>query len=300
MGGGGNAAGLVTGREIMRDIVGREEVQRLIAEELQADQGPGDATTNALVDAGQRVVAVILTREDCVVSGTGVAAVAFRQLDSQLRVVVERKDGAWAQAGDVLLRVEGSARAILTAERTALNFMQRMCGIATLTKRFVDAVAPLPVNILDTRKTTPGLRVMEKYAVVCGGGQNHRFGLYDKIMIKDNHRRFWSGGKSLASAIGAARAHHPDLPIEIEVESPDELRDALRGHPDEVLLDNMSLEMMRACVALCKGKCLTEASGGITLENVRAVAETGVDAISLGCLTHAFRSVDLSLEMESL
>jgi len=284
----------------MRDIADREEVQRLIVAELQADQGPGDATTHALVDAGQRVGATILTREACVVSGVGIAAAVFRTLDAQVRTNVVHKDGASVQAGDVLLRLEGSARAILTAERTALNFMQRMCGIATLTQQFVAAVAPLPVNILDTRKTTPGLRLMEKYAVVCGGGQNHRFGLYDKIMIKDNHRRFWSGGKGLAEAIQAARAEHPDLPIEIEVESLEELEDALRGHPDEVLLDNMSLELMRSCVALCKGKCLTEASGGVTLANVRAVAETGVDAISLGCLTHAFRSVDLSLEMEGL
>ncbi len=284
----------------MRDIAGREDVLRLIAEELQADQGPGDATTNALVDTARRASAVIQTREDCVVSGGGIAAAAFQQLDSHMLVDVVRKDGERAAAGNVILRLEGSARAILTAERTALNFMQRMCGIATMTKRFVDAVVPLPVKILDTRKTTPGLRVIEKYAVACGGGQNHRFGLYDKIMIKDNHRRFWVGGKTLAEAIETARDDHPDLPIEVEVESLEELRDALRAHPDEVLLDNMSEDMMGACVALCKGTCLTEASGGITLDNVRAVAATGVDAISLGCLTHAFRSIDLTLEMESL
>ncbi len=284
----------------MRDIAGREDVLRLIAEELQADQGPGDATTNALVDTARRASAVIQTREDCVVSGGGVAAAAFQKLDSHMLVDVVRKDGEQAVAGDAILRLVGSARAILTAERTALNFMQRMCGIATLTKRFVNAVAPLPVKILDTRKTTPSLRVLEKYAVACGGGQNHRFGLYDKIMIKDNHRRFWTGGKTLAEAIQTARGDHPDLPIEVEVESLEELRDALRAHPDEVLLDNMSEDTMRACVALCKGACLTEASGGITLDNVRAVAETGVDAISLGCLTHAFRSIDLTLEMESL
>ncbi len=284
----------------MRDISEREEVQRLLALELQADQGPSDATTNALVDADRKASAVILTREPCVVSGTWIAAAAFRLLDSQMDIAILAGDGSFVQAGAALLRVEGSARAILTAERTALNFMQRMCGIATLTRQFVDAVAPLPVKILDTRKTTPGLRVIEKYAVACGGGTNHRFGLYDKIMIKDNHRRFWSGGKSLADAIVAARSKHPDLPVEVEVESLEELLDALRGNPDEVLLDNMSTDLMRQCVDLCKGKCFTEASGGITLANVRSVAETGVDAISLGCLTHAFRSVDLTLEMESL
>ncbi|MFU8781014.1 MAG: carboxylating nicotinate-nucleotide diphosphorylase [Kiritimatiellia bacterium] len=285
---------------MMRDIAGREDVQQLIARELQADQGPGDATTLSLVDAGQRVTAMIQTRENCIVSGVGLAVEAFRVLDSQMKATILGSDGEQASAGDVLVRLEGSARAILTAERTALNLMQRMCGIATLTRQFVDAVAPLPVRILDTRKTTPGLRVVEKYAVTCGGGQNHRFGLYDKIMIKDNHRRFWQGGQGLGAAVLAARAAHPDLPVEIEVESRAELVDALTGNPDEILLDNMPLELMRECAALCKGRCVTEASGGITLENVRAVAETGVDAISLGCLTHAYRSVDLTLEMELL
>ena len=284
----------------MRDIAGREDVQRLVAEELHADEGPGDVTTNSLIDAGQRVSACIQTRETCVVAGVGIAVFAFRKLDPGMHVVILCKDGELATAGDMLLRLEGSARAILTAERTALNFLQRMCGIATLTKRFVDAVSPLPVTILDTRKTTPGLRIVEKYAVACGGGRNHRFGLYDKIMIKDNHRRFWTAGKTLAEAIWAAREDNPDLPIEVEVESLEELQDALRAQPDEVLLDNMPENLMRACVALCRGKCLVEASGGITLENVRTVAETGVDAISLGCLTHAFRSIDLTLEMESL
>ncbi len=284
----------------MRKIAERDDVQHLIVLELQADLGPGDATTDALVDAEQRVSAIILTREACVVSGIGVAVTAFKHLDSDMHVVAVQKDGALAQAGDVLLQLKGSARAILSAERTALNFMQRMSGIASLTKRFVDAVSPLPVKILDTRKTTPGLRLIEKYAVACGGGQNHRFGLYDKVMIKDNHRRFWTGGKTLADAIRAAREAYPDLPIEVEVENMEELRDALRAQPDEVLLDNMPEDLMRSCVALCKGICLTEASGGITLDNVRAVAETGVDAISLGCLTHAFRSIDLTLEMEAL
>jgi nicotinate-nucleotide pyrophosphorylase (carboxylating) len=282
----------------MRDIVAREDVQGIVAAELAVDQGPGDATTLAMVAAGQQVEAVIQTREDCVVAGAGVAVFAFRKLDPAMRVDIIRADGDKAARGDVLLRLRGSARAMLTAERTALNFMQRMCGIATLTGRFVDAVAPLPVLILDTRKTTPGLRVFEKYAVVCGGGTNHRFGLYDKIMIKDNHRRFWEGGKGLAAAVRAAREQYPDLPIEIEVESRDELLDALQGQPDEVLLDNMSLDAMRECVQLCKGRCRTEASGGITLATVRAVAETGVDAISLGCLTHSVRSIDLTLEME--
>ncbi len=284
----------------MRDIVEREDVRRMIAAELAVDQGLGDATTLAMVGEGQQVAAVIQTREDCRVAGTSVAAFAFRHLDPAMQVEVVCADGQQAVSGDAIMRLHGSARAIVTAERTALNFMQRMCGIATLTRRFVDAVSPLPVQILDTRKTTPGLRIFEKYAVVCGGGTNHRFGLYDKIMIKDNHRRFWEAGKGLGAAVRVAREQYPDIPIEIEVENRDALLDALQGCPDEVLLDNMSLDAMRECVKLCEGCCRTEASGGITLDTVRAVAETGVNAISLGCLTHSVRSVDLTLEMEFL
>jgi nicotinate-nucleotide pyrophosphorylase (carboxylating) len=176
--------------------------------------------------------------------------------------------------------------------------MQRMCGIATLTRQFVEATRSFGTLILDTRKTTPNLRLFEKYAVVCGGGTNHRFGLFDRVLIKDNHRRLWQGGDPdrLDLAVAAARRAFPQLEVEVEVENVAECRSALRGQPEWIMLDNMDCLMMGACVALCKGISKTEASGGITLERAREVAATGVDAISLGCLTHSARAVDLSLE----
>jgi nicotinate-nucleotide pyrophosphorylase (carboxylating) len=195
----------------------------------------------------------------------------------------------------------GPARAILVAERTALNFMQRMCGVATMTRSFARLVADLGTLVLDTRKTTPGLRFLEKYAVLCGGGANHRLGLYDRILMKDNHRALWRGadGSRLDLAVAEARRRHPDLQVEIEVESIDELECALLGLPDWIMLDNMDCDTMRRAVAINAGRARLEASGGITAANIRAVAETGVDAVSLGCLTHSVRSIDLSLEWDS-
>ena len=192
----------------------------------------------------------------------------------------------------------GKARSILAAERTALNFMQRMCATATLTKAFVDAVKRYGTLILDTRKTTPGLRVFEKYAVTCGGGENHRMGMYDRVLMKDNHRRLWRGGNpdELDQAVAAARRRFPKLAVEVEVETRRECASALKAKPEWIMLDNMGLADMRACVKMCKGICKTEASGGITLARAKAVAATGVTAISLGCLTHSAGSVDLSLE----
>jgi nicotinate-nucleotide pyrophosphorylase (carboxylating) len=196
------------------------------------------------------------------------------------------------------MTVEGPVRGILTAERTALNFLQRMSGIATLTRRFVERAGP-SVAILDTRKTTPTLRVLEKYAVLCGGGQNHRFGLYDRCLIKDNHRRLWrkGGAARLDQAVREARRRFPDREVEVEVENEAELRSALKAGPEWVLLDNMTPAQMKRCVRICDGRVLIEASGGITLKNVAQVAATGVDAISLGCLTHSAPAADLSLEI---
>jgi len=222
----------------------------------------------------------------------------FELVDPELKVEIVVPDGCDVVKGGTVLTVRGRAASILVAERTALNFMQRMCGIASLTARFVEAVREYGTMILDTRKTTPNLRVFEKYAVLCGGGTNHRFGLYDRILMKDNHRRLWKGGDPdrLDLAVEAARKAYPDLEIEIEVESVEECKSALRARPEWIMLDNMDCETMRTCVALCKGIALTEASGGITLDRAREVAATGVDAISLGCLTHSAGSVDLSLE----
>ena len=201
-------------------------------------------------------------------------------------------------AKEPILSFRGKARSILAAERTALNFMQRMCATATLARKFVDATKRYGTLILDTRKTTPGLRVFEKYAVLCGGGTNHRLGMYDRVLMKDNHRRLWKGGNpdELDQAVIAARKKFPKLAVEVEVESLRECASALKAKPEWIMLDNMSCADMKKCVKMCKGISKTEASGGITLERAKEVAATGVTAISLGCLTHSAGSVDLSLE----
>jgi len=274
-----------------------EAIRRALAEDI----GTGDATTLALVPESARVHARIVAREACTVAGGPVARLVFDQLAGPaLTCQATAEDGASVAAGATLLTLDGPARAVLTGERTALNFMQRMCGIATLTRRFVDAVRPHPVAILDTRKTTPGLRAFEKYAVRCGGGENHRMGLYDRIMIKDNHRELWGARDPdrLDEAVAAARRAYPELAVEVEVESEAELRSAMRARPEWILLDNMELGAMARCVAIVGGRSRVEASGGITLERAAAVAATGVDAISLGCLTHSAASVDLSLEID--
>lgn len=240
----------------------------------------------------------------CVVSGTTVARAALMETAKMMSVTGMKvdiliPDGHWANEGEKILEFRGDVHVILAAERTALNFMQRMCAIATLTRRFVDATKEFGTMILDTRKTTPGLRVFEKYAVLCGGGSNHRMGLYDRILMKDNHRRLWRGGNpdELDKAVLAAKKAFRKLDVEIEVESLEECASALRGGPEWIMLDNMSCENMAKCVQMCKGtKTKTEASGGITLDRAREVAATGVTAISLGCLTHSAGSIDLSLE----
>jgi nicotinate-nucleotide pyrophosphorylase (carboxylating) len=281
------------------DIASQSEVVQLINAALAEDVGSGDVTTLALVPPDRMTTAILLSREAAVVSGGRIAKAVFEAVDSALVVETVVADGDLVAEGATILRIEGSAASILVAERTALNFMQRLSGIATLTRAFVDRTSEHGTAILDTRKTTPGYRLLEKYAVQCGGGTNHRMGLFDRVLIKDNHRRLWGeqnrGG--LDAAVDEARAKFPDIAVEIEVESVSELADVLRSNPDWVLLDNMSPEIMAECVALCAGRCKTEASGGITLETVAAAAASGVDAISLGCLTHSARSVDLSLEL---
>lgn len=281
------------------DISIDPRVQDLIGRELAEDCGErGDVTSLALVPEQTAVAARVLAREACVVSGCSVAAAVFRRVHPDLQCEVRLDDGERARADDVILTVQGNARAILTAERTALNFMQRMSGIATLTRRFVDAVAAHEVMILDTRKTTPTLRPLEKYAVRCGGGYNHRMGLYDRVLIKDNHRKLWSRDHAgrLDLAVQAARKQYPGLEIEVEVENEIELQSALQAAPEWILLDNMTPAQLARCVGQAAGRSKLEASGGVALETVAAVAASGVDAISLGCLTHSARAVDLSLE----
>ena len=277
----------------------RPSVLRAVREAVREDVGAGDVTTEALVPAGAEVSAVIVARQELVVCGSRIAEAVFHEVDAGVQCDFIVSDGQQAAAGAHAMRITGRAGPILTGERTALNFMQRLSGTATLTRAFVEAVSGTGVRILDTRKTTPCLRILEKYAVRCGGGENHRMGLYDRVLIKDNHRRFWSGGETLRldAAVVEARARAEGLPVEVEVENEEELENALAASPDWILLDNMGPDRLRRCVALCRGRAKLEASGGITLENVRDVAATGVDAISLGCLTHSAAAVDLSLEL---
>ncbi len=271
-------------------------VRGLIRRALREDIGPGDITSRALVGPARTVCAEILARRRCVVCGGPVAAQVFRAVDPSLRVECLVPDGRAAPAGAAVMRLRGRARSVLAAERTALNVMQRLTGMATLTARFVRRVKPYGTAILDTRKTTPGWRALEKYAVRCGGGTNHRAGLYDRVLIKDTHRALW-GKRSLAGAVRAARRRCPGRLVEIEVETPSELAAVLPARPDWILLDNMDPARLRRCARLCRGRCPLEASGGITMANVRAVAASGVQAISLGCLTHSAPAADLSLEI---
>lgn len=282
----------------LKDIMRNPDAVAVVEAALNEDIGSGDVTTLALVNPEIMATGEILAREACVVAGISVACKVLELIDADLKAEVVVPDGQSVDAGDTIILIHGSAASILTAERTALNFMQRMCGIATLTRSFVDVVKPYGTMILDTRKTTPTLRAFEKYAVLCGGGTNHRFGLYDRVLVKDNHRKLWKGGDPdrLDLAVEAARKAFPDVMVEMEVESVEECKSALRPAPEWIMLDNMSCEMMSECVQLCKGISKTEASGGITLGRAKEVAETGVDAISLGCLTHSARAVDLSLE----
>jgi nicotinate-nucleotide pyrophosphorylase (carboxylating) len=269
---------------------------------LEEDVGAGDVTSLALVDPKARATGQIYSRVPCVVAGATVARAVLKAVDPRLKVTILKEDGEVVKPEEPILIFEGKAQSILTAERTALNFMQRMCATATLTRKFVDATKRWKTQILDTRKTTPGLRVFEKYAVLCGGGSNHRMGLYDRVLMKDNHRRLWKGGNpdELDQAVIAARKAFPKIAVEVEVESIRECESALKAKPEWIMLDNMSCEDMKKCVKLCKGISLTEASGGITLDRAKEVAATGVTAISLGCLTHSAGSVDLTLEWKAV
>ena len=291
-------------KDVMKTPRARRAVEIALDEDLRNVEGkPGgrmlDATSEAFVPAGTVAEGEIYPKAPCcVVSGTTVAKAVLKAVDPNVKVKIFIPDGSVAKRGETIMSFKGKARSILAAERTALNFMQRMCATATLARKFVDATKRYGTMILDTRKTTPGLRVFEKYAVLCGGGTNHRMGMYDRILMKDNHRRLWRGGNpdELGKAVVAARKAFPGLAVEVEVETLRECRSALEARPEWIMLDNMSVADMKKCVKLCKGISKTEASGGITLERARAVAATGVDAISLGCLTHSAPSVDLTLE----
>jgi len=282
----------------LADIMLSKDVQELIARALKEDIGEADVTSEAIIAKTDTARAYLLSRGEYMLSGVPVAAKVFGAVDPSLTVAILKPEAALVTNGDCVMTIDGSARSILAAERTALNFMQRMTGIATLTHQLVKKVKKYGVTILDTRKTTPTLRILEKYAVNCGGGENHRMGLFDRVLIKDNHISFWKQktDSSPAGAVIAAREKYPNLQIEIEVESVEDLQEALKASPDWVLLDNMTPTRLRECVKLCKGICKIEASGGITLDNVEVVAETGVDAISVGYVTHSAPAADFSLE----
>lgn len=257
---------------------------------LEEDVGGGDVTSLSVVPVDATLDAVLLLKERGVVCGLEVAESVFRELDPNVRFEPLARDGEETE-GEIA-RVAGNARALLAGERTALNLLGRLSGIATLTRRYVDAVAGTGARILDTRKTTPGLRALEKLAVRCGGGTNHRVGLHDGILIKDNHLRLAGG---IAAAVRAAQEQ--GMPVEVECDTPDDVRAAVEAGADIVLLDNMDVEQLREAVALVAGRVQTEASGGVTLQSVRAIAQTGVDFVSVGALTHSARSLDVSMEV---
>ena len=282
------------------EFLEHREVRELISRALIEDVGAGDLTSQALVGAHDRARASIVSRGPYVLAGGPVAELVFQTVDSQVKTRLLIPDGNPVKAGDAILHVEGRAHGLLVAERTALNFIQQMTGIATLTRQFVERVAPYGVQILDTRKTSPALRILQKYAVHCGGGVNHRMGLYDRILIKDNHLAFWRrhGTGNPADAVRLARKKFPGIEVEIEVENEADLRKVLDAAPDWILLDNMPPARIRRCVEINANRCKLEASGGVTLANVAAIAVTGVHAISVGCLTHSPAAADLSLEFE--
>lgn len=274
-----------------------EQVQRIIDAALHEDIASGDATGAAVIPEAAELHLQLCSREALVVAGLSVAQRVFEALDSSIEFLPCCDDGDRLASGAVLARLSGNARSLLAAERTALNLLQRMCGIATETARYVEAVSHTSCRILDTRKTAPCLRVLDKYAVACGGGHNHRMGLYDMILIKDNHIAFCG---SVAGALAEAKANAPQgMRIEIECDTLEQVEEALAAGAERLLLDNMSNEQLREAVALAKGKATLEASGNMTLERVASVAETGVDYISVGALTHSVKAADIGLDAVS-
>ena len=268
----------------------------LVRRALEEDVGSGDVTTEATVDGTQQARGVFLVKAPCVLAGLDVAAEAFRQVDPSVTVACRRLDGERCAAGDEVAIVTGAARALLVAERTALNFLQRLSGIATRTRQFVDAAAGR-ITVLDTRKTTPTFRALEKYAVAAGGGTNHRVGLYDAILIKDNHVRLAGG---VGAAVAATRRRSPGLRVEVEAQTLAEVDDALASGADIILVDNMETADIRQAVSRAQGRAKIEISGGVTLERIRELGATGADYVSVGALTHSAPAVDISFEIEPI
>ena len=272
------------------------EYRDLVARALAEDIGTGDVTSEAAVSATERARGVILAKSNLVLAGIDIAAETFRQCDPTAMFTRRRGDGDRCESGAIVAEVTGSARSLLTAERTALNFLQRLSGIATEARRYVDAAAG-DIVVLDTRKTTPTFRVLEKYAVRCGGVTNHRQRLDDGMLIKDNHKRLAGG---IDAVLSRARAAAGTLPIEVEVETLEELDQALNAGVDRILVDNFSPDDLREAVSRCRGRAVVEVSGGVTLDRIPEIAASGADFVSVGALTHSVRAADLSFELERL
>ncbi len=281
-------------------ILNPQEVADAVRSALAEDLGTGDVTTLAIIDPESQSLARLVARESMVVAGLAFAREAFLAVDSSLQLVECVADGGKRIAGQDLLIIRGSTRAILSAERVALNFIQRLSGVATETQAFVHAVLGTHSKILDTRKTTPGWRNFEKYAVLCGGGKNHRKGLHDMVLIKDNHLSALGDVRPNAVEVAVLRAKeaYPHLKIEVEADNLEQVAQAVAAQADIVLLDNMSLEQLREAVRIADDRILTEASGGVNINNVRRIAETGVDFISVGAITHSAGSVDIGLDFD--
>ena len=272
----------------------KQSIDAAIDAALREDAPDGDITSDSVIPRDARSEAFFLAKEDGVLAGLDVAARVFARIDPDVIFIERFRDGAAFRQGDKLARVKGPTGVLLKGERTDLNFLQHLCGVATVTRRYVEAVAGTKTRILDTRKTTPGLRLIEKYAVRAGGGTNHRLSLSDMVLIKDNHLRFVG---SVAEAVRRARAGvRPGVRVEVEAASLLQVREALAAGADMIMLDNMPLETMNQAVALAGGRVPLEASGNMTLDRVRAVAETGVDFISVGALTHSAKAVDISMD----
>ena len=276
------------------------EIDRVVQQAIEEDLGWGDVTTDSLIDPGLRATGAIVAREAGVLAGLEVAARVFTLIDASIEVRPHKADRDHLGKGDRVLTISGPAASLLRAERTALNFLQRLSGVATQTRRYVECLEGLPAKVIDTRKTTPGLRSLEKYAVRCGGGHNHRHGLGDGVLIKDNHLvALGLEGLGITDAVKRARERIPHtIKIEVEADTLDQVKEALAAGADLILLDNMTPEQLRTAVQLADGRAVLEASGGITLDTIRSVAETGVDLISVGALTHSVRAMDLSLDFE--
>lgn len=272
-------------------------IQQLVDRAFEEDVGKGDVTTNAVIEESADAEAVWTAKEKGIVAGLEIARIVFQKLDPELEWTSFVEEGMKVEDGDNIAKMKGSCRPILTAERIALNFVQRMSGIATETSRYVQAIKEYPAKILDTRKTVPGLRKLDKYAVSAGGGTNHRMGLFDLAMIKDNHI-VAAGG--ITEAVQKVHTKHPGLRVEVETTSIDQIKEALTAGADIIMLDNMDLEQMKEAVSLIENKAETEASGNITLENVLTVAQTGVDYISVGALTHSVKAFDISQNLKQI